>query len=326
VRRRPASIAAAVAVATVLATAAAGCGVGAGEAQEGTATLTVTRDFGAEPILEAIASDPPASETITRFLDREAEVETSYGGNFIDSIEGLANQVRGGRSIDWFFYVNGYWSPVGAGEARLRAGDRVWWDYHDWTDAYRVPAVVGSFPEPLRSGGPDGAPVEIVCFDVEPACDEVAERLAGAGAEAERVEPADAGPPERTLRVLVGSWERVSADPVARLLERGPGQSGVYAAPRRCAGELVLDVLDDRSTSRARLREAGFIAATARDEGEEPTWVISATGPGEVDAAAALLEEETLADHYAIATAGGEAVRLPASADVEADRAEGECR
>jgi hypothetical protein len=324
VRQHSASIAAA--GEDTLVTAAAGCGVGAGEVEEGTATLTVTRDFGAEQILEATASDPPASETVTRFLDREAEIETSYGGNFIDSIEGLANQARAGRSVDWLFYVNGYWSPVGAGEAQVRAGDRVWWDYHDWTEAYRVPAVVGSFPEPLRSGGPDSAPVEIVCFDVEPACDEVAERLDAAGAEAERVEPAAAGPPERTLRVLVGSWEQVSADPVARLLERGPGQSGVYATPRRCAGEVVLDVLDDRSASRGRLRAAGFVAATARDEGEEPTWVVSATGPGDVEAAAALLEEGALADHYAIATAGGEAVRLPASADVEGDRIENGCR
>ena len=53
-----------------------------------------------------------------------------------------------GHSYDWFFYVNGYWSPVGAGEAQVHPGDRIWWDYHDWTEAEHVPAVVGSWPSP----------------------------------------------------------------------------------------------------------------------------------------------------------------------------------
>ncbi|MGI8727292.1 MAG: DUF4430 domain-containing protein, partial [Solirubrobacterales bacterium] len=111
--------------------AAVGCGLGPGEAADGAATLTVTRDFGAEELVEATTTDPTPTETVARFLDREAEIETSFGGNFINSINGIENRAAGSSQQDWFFYVNGYWSPVGAAEAEVRPGDRIWWDYRE---------------------------------------------------------------------------------------------------------------------------------------------------------------------------------------------------
>ena len=83
-----------------------------GRVPEGTATLTVTRDYGTEPMVEASVEDPAESETVLRMLDREADITTRYGGGFVQSIEGVAGEVsrRGGR-FDWFFYVNGIESP-----------------------------------------------------------------------------------------------------------------------------------------------------------------------------------------------------------------------
>ena len=126
-----------------------GCGLGPGESSSGTATLTVTRDYGAEPVLEASESDPAESETVIRFLDREAEITTRYGGGFVQSIDGTSGELDGGRSLDWFFFVNGIESPRGGAEVPIRGGDRIWWDYRDWTAAIRTPAVVGSWPEPF---------------------------------------------------------------------------------------------------------------------------------------------------------------------------------
>ena len=48
-----------VAAAALVAVAAPGCGLGPGESSEGEARLTVTRDYGAERLLEATVSDPP---------------------------------------------------------------------------------------------------------------------------------------------------------------------------------------------------------------------------------------------------------------------------
>ena len=77
----------AAAVAILIAATVAGCGFGPGPSSEGTADLRVTRDFGAELLDQATDTNPAASETVARFLDREGDIETSYGGNFVDSIE-----------------------------------------------------------------------------------------------------------------------------------------------------------------------------------------------------------------------------------------------
>ena len=79
----------AVAMAALACVAIAGCGLGAGESTEGEATLTVTHDYGHEQIAYATESDPAESETVIRFLDRETDVETRYGGGFVQSIDGV---------------------------------------------------------------------------------------------------------------------------------------------------------------------------------------------------------------------------------------------
>ena len=86
-----------------------------------------------------------------RVLDRNAEIETRYGGGFVQSIDGLAAvEEAGAGPSDWFFYVNGVESEIGAADYPLHGGERIWWDYRDWGAAMRVPAVVGSWPEPFR--------------------------------------------------------------------------------------------------------------------------------------------------------------------------------
>lgn len=311
--------------ALIAAVAVAGCGLGPGEGEgEGTATLTVTRDFGAEQLLEADSEDPAATETVVRFLDREAEIETSYGGNFVDAIDGVASRSGGTSREDWFFYVNGYWSPVGAGEAKVRAGDRIWWDYRAWEEAYRVPAVVGSWPEPFVHGF-DGErfATEVVCFAGGRACELVRDRLATEGIDATPLEAGepDAAADRRTLRVLVGPWQEVRRDPSARQLESGPDRSGVYASPRRCRGEWELVVVGPDAQPRAVLDDAAFVGAVARGE-EQPSWIVSATDQAGVGAAAELLDEADLRNRYAVAATDDQPIPLPAAAEsppIEAD-------
>lgn len=124
---------------------AAGCG---GSGTEGEATLWVTRDRGAEVLVEATV---PAGLTAMQALREQADVETSYGGRFVDAIEGVARDA--GERRDWFFFVNGVEADRGAAEYRLRAGDVLWWDYRSWSaGAMREPVVVGAFPQPFLSG------------------------------------------------------------------------------------------------------------------------------------------------------------------------------
>jgi len=123
----------------------AGCG-GSGEG-EGTATLWVTQDRGARVLLEA---EVPAGQTLMRALASEVEIETRYGGRYLQAVAGLEGDLD--RQRDWFWFVNGYEGDRSASEYRLRDGDVAWWDYRAWEREGEARVVVGAFPEPFLHG------------------------------------------------------------------------------------------------------------------------------------------------------------------------------
>jgi hypothetical protein len=92
----------------------------------------------------------PAGLTAMQALDREADVETRYGGRYVQSIDGLEGDL--GSRRDWFYFVNGIEGDRSATEYRLRDGEILWWDYRSWSVRMREPVVVGAFPEPFRHG------------------------------------------------------------------------------------------------------------------------------------------------------------------------------
>jgi hypothetical protein len=293
------------AVAAAFAVAAAGCGLGPGPSTEGVATLTVTRDYGATPMLEATVDDPSESETVVRFLDREAEITTGYGGNFVQSIEGIAGEYRDGRSLDWFFYVDGLWSPVGSAEREVSAGQRIWWDYHDWTDATRVPAVVGSWPEPFaQAAADDPLPVRIECRTAPAPCEAAQDSLAGEGVEAEIGGGGEDGP---ELRLLVGPWRAIRDDPAAGLLDGGPAASGVFAQFRG----VELAALDVEGKPASTYRDGAGLVAAVREGEDPPTWVATGTDAAGVDAAVGVLDSEQLEHRYAALATDTEISSLP---------------
>lgn len=164
------------AVLLALALAACGGGAGAGDAppsgQDGAApagqtgeasagqdgaALWVTRDRGAEVLLTATV---PAGLTVMQALDREAEIETRYGGRYVQAIDGIEGSLS--RQRDWFFFVNGIEPDVGAAEVVLEPGDVAWFDFRSWEQAAEAFVVVGAFPMPFTRGW-EGArrPVEL---------------------------------------------------------------------------------------------------------------------------------------------------------------------
>jgi hypothetical protein len=298
-----------------LATAAAGCGLGAGP--EATDTqLLVSKDFGAEPLVQADHPKTGGSDTVMRLLQRNAEkVGTRYGGGFVQSINGVSGGQRDGRPFDWFFYVNGIQADEGAAAIKVHQGDRVWWDFHDWGATDSVPAVVGSYPEPFLHGI-DGRrlPTRIEC--VEPkseACSAVAGKLTDLGLPAARGGVGNSFV-EDTLRIIVGPWRAVREESTARLLERGPATSGVFALPAADGRSIALLDQDGKVTRRLGAG-TGLIAATrVRDQKEQvsdPVWVVTGTDEAGVAAAADALDEGALAGKFAVAISGGRPVGLP---------------
>lgn len=298
-----------------VALAAGGCGLGPGERSEGEATLLVTRGHGSERVAQASVADPTASETVLRLLDRELEIETRYGGGFVQSIEGLDGGVADGRSVDWFFFVNGVESGRGAAEVEVEGGDRIWWDLRDWTDAMRAPAVVGSFPEPFAQASTEAAerlPVRVECREARALCELVAGRLAEEGVDAAIARPVRASAP--ALRVLVGRWRRLEGYPEAKLLADGPGASGVFA--RVAASGRSLSALDVRASVARELGAGTGLVAAVRYGEAPPSWLVTGPDARGVRAAAGAIEAADLAQRYAVAVLpGGETLPLPLPAE-----------
>jgi hypothetical protein len=288
--------------------ATAGCGLGPG-ADVGEVQLTVTREYGAVPVLHS-SVEAKESDTVMRVLEGEAEIETRYGGGFVHAIDGVAEGQDGGDPFDWFFYVDGVESPIGAADYDLAGSERIWWDYRNWGTTNHIPAVVGSWPAPFSDGiGGRRYPVVVECEGGGAACGEVRAALAREGVKV------TGGEPEQALRILVGPWEQLREDPTARTLEAGPAESGVFAgfdsaSPRESphiehsrglahADELV--ALDEEGDPAENLGpDAGLVAATSR-YGGLPVWVVTGGTAAAVRRAAAALDPKLLRDHYAIA-------------------------
>lgn len=287
----------------------AACGLGPGEVREGDgARLSITRDFGQRELgtaeLDAIAE----RDTAMSLLRSSAEVETEYGGRFVQAIDELEGGGSGGN-LDWFFWVNGAEGSTGAAEQRLAPGDVVQWDYRDWRATMTIPAIVGAFPEPFVHGfGGDRLPIRVECADPEgAACDAVKGSLEAGGAPAPGA-ALGAGGGEELLRVIVGPWSELRELRAAAALAEGPRSSGVFAIP----GLTDIELLDVAGEPSAKLGAgSGLIAATV-PTGLAPTWFVTGVDVAGVEAAARALDAETLRDAFAVAIeADGQVTRLP---------------
>lgn len=218
---------AAVAVALVCAGAllAAGCerrseAQGPPEGQPA-ARLVATADHGAEVLLDERVAP---GQSVMDALRGVTTVDTAYGGGFVNAMLG-----RGSSSsppTDWFFYVNGFESPVGAAASDLRQGDIAWWDHRMWEGMWSVRTVVGAWPEPFVHGA--GGQRPSVAADAP-----LAGALRTAGA---RVVP---GP--QAFRARVGTdaalaardqaWRAIDGDPGARRLPGGIRDGQVVLMP-----------------------------------------------------------------------------------------------
>jgi len=168
----------------------------------------------------------------------------------------------------------------------------------------RVPAVVGSYPEPFLHGYEgERHPVQVRCLGGGPACVLARARLRDAGAEGGN----RSGHP---IRVLVGPWKRVRSDAAVATIERGPADSGVFADFVRAGGAWELQPLNVAGQGSGAPRQAGLVAAT-RDGDNPTTWVVTGSTVTDVTGAARLLDAADLRDRYAVATRGGHPMPLP---------------
>ncbi len=292
--------------------AVGGCGLGAGSTPNEPVSLTVSRDFGATSLVQTPGAKVSGADTVMRVLRRNAKVTTRYGGEFVQSIDGLAGGRRDGRPTDWFIYVNGILADKGAGAIDVHGGDRVWWDHHDWGVTPDIRAVVGSYPEPFVHGV-DGKrlPVRVECVDpVANVCAVVSDKLIALGIPIGRSNISRSAADE-SLRILVGPWKKVRGrDAESDAIDRGPKASGVFA--RFDAVGDTLTVLDAQGRAARTLRAGTGLIAATRSKDRQPVWFVTGTDDAGVGAAARALDEGVLSDRFALAISDDLPVAVPA--------------
>jgi uncharacterized protein DUF4430 len=296
---------------TAAASLLAGCGLGPGDEQEGGAQLRVTRDFGHEELGSVRVDTLREDQTVMRMLRSEFDVDTRFGGRYVQAIDGLEGGGTAGAR-DWFFFVNGIESDTGAAEYELSPGDRIQWDHRSWGAAMRVPAIVGAFPEPFLHGTEgERRPVRVECDEVESdPCRDARQALDDAGVP---TSGSSLGAPgtETVTRLVVARWPEARIVRGAPTLEEGPETSGVFA--RFAEDGRSLELLDQEGEVARTVRpgDGTALVAALRPRAEELLWLVTSLDAEGLAAGVAALDEDRLRDAFAVAVTGDTVEKLP---------------
>jgi hypothetical protein len=304
----------AILAACATALACAGCGFGPKVAAS-PANLRVTGDFGAHTVTDVSvgAAGKQGRQTDLDALERHAKVKTrpsaspADGGPTVTSIDGRPTSTG---SDHWFFYVNGVQPTHSAAAFTVNKGDHLWWDLHDAQAADRVPAVVGSFPEPFLNGlFGRRYPSTIECGPgMKAVCASITQRFTHFHIP---LSPAGVGYGSGTdsLSINVGTWDQVDGEVVAGLIAKGTDASGVYAHFTDAGRRLALEN-EAGHVVRTLGAGAGLVAATTGPS-DVPTWVITGTDHAGVVAAARAMTVSSLAGHFALVVQGAHHYPVP---------------
>jgi hypothetical protein len=279
----------------------------------------VTEGFGEKVLLDETI--PLEGETTAlAALQSVASVETSYGGGFVNAIEGLSSAYGGQHQEkrDWLFYINGISLGSGAGGYSMQPGDTEYWVYRDWSFRQFIPAAVADFPEPFRHGCRGVVYPTTVAYEAgyEKEATLIAESLGELGVKDVAVsELAGLSPEEKASRnlILVGTSK---CPPIVEMNERW-NRLGFY----HHFTEGGLEVFDAAGAPAGDYGAgAGVIASTQNPwnpkgvgVGENVAWMVTGMDETGVRAAVEALVENGDALRYACAVLvnGTEVLRLP---------------
>jgi len=289
--------------------------------QSPSARVVVTRDFGKQLMLSelvAVEENTPAMDALMEV----AEVETAYGGGFVNGINGLCSGYSGSHTSkeDWFFYVNGISSNVGALDYTLYPGDTEHWDFRNWGFHQFVPAIIGDFPEPFLNGCRGVVYPTLVVYQAGWAeeATQIAESLAKLGVADVSVR-SDGGltgsEKEISNLILVGTSDFSLIEELNRPWER----LGFYCHFQD--GSLrVFDAESELAAEYGSGDAAGVVQATQSvwnpkgvGAGENVVWIVSGTDEAGVAAAVTALAGYPADFEYAfsVVIVDGEIVKVP---------------
>ena len=256
----------------------------------GTVSVSITRDFG-RVVLKQGTARPGQGWTAMDATKAVADVQTEYGGGFISGIAGLKSS-SGGVRKDWFYYVNGVLSGVGADQMRVRASDRIWWDYHQWNGGSYAPEAVGAYPAPFSLGYPGGGNTSTIVYGtgMESVAREVGAFLRKNGASLRFSGQAGSFRPGEAPAMVFLSFEEAQRTAWVSAIMKDAGNTGAFVTFD--GGKLVpLDVSGKEAPTGTALTAAIVSTGSGMGDGA-PTWLVLCEGRRGLDQAAGMLLSE----------------------------------
>ncbi|MDD2585875.1 MAG: DUF4430 domain-containing protein [Syntrophomonadaceae bacterium] len=280
-------------------------------------TLFITKDFGVQILVEKQVAINK-NWTIIDLLASVSEIDTKWNGGFINSIDGLESNNGGmsGKRFDWFYYINGICSDVGAAEYDLKAGEVVWWDYHDWKSMGSTnSAVIGCYPEPFVRGyrGKIGATTVMSSADNQSLATDLQKALKVKGVRSVNVKELDNNVLEnrQVPTIVIGTWNEVKQLSWLEKFNNAYRKTGTSVHFTDKGLELL-----DHSGAVAQMidKSAGVIVAAGSGLGDtSPLWMLVGTDQEGLKQVVDILvnKPEEISRLYNAAVVSGKVIRLP---------------
>jgi hypothetical protein len=274
-------------------------------------TLRVSRDFHSPPLIEKRAKC--ANQSVMKLLKECATIGTAFGGEFVQSINGIAAGKGRDAQRAWLYYVNGMIADVGATQYVPKCGDYVVWDLHKCNGAVTVPSLIGCFPQPFASFRKPGATPLLILHDdpsKETAC-MLARSLEQRGCGKAKVQSISGSPLAGDVPcIIVGQWSNIIGNPTINQMYDHRKACGIFAEFDKDG----LQVLSLDRSQRKSLPSAGVILATKRGCSPPlPLWIVSGTDHEQTTKAAEILidEPEKIRGMASAAISGGRIYPVP---------------
>ncbi|KAJ49661.1 hypothetical protein BD780_000535 [Clostridium tetanomorphum] len=281
--------------------------------------LIVTKDFGHNKMFSqnvGLVKDEVGMEVLFRNLD----IQTAYGGGFVNAINGLESKYTffsgaDRKKEDWFYWVNGILAPVGVAEYRPSDGDAIWWDYHEWNTTMFIPAVIGSYPEPFQHGfwGKNPGTVVMYTDEFKDDAEKLKKSLKEKGVKSIDVVKYDSTKIDKPdkYHILLGKWDDLLKNS-KRLKEMNWRNKleGTYVEFKN--GKL--NALDNTGKVIKSYDKAGAIYATSSGMGSTvPVWLVTGTDLENVrNALNVLLEKpEKIKNYFGAVVSNEDIVNVP---------------
>lgn len=276
----------------------------------------VTKNFGRTQ-LSTVHMEGSAGSSLMVVLKAHMDIETAYGGSFINSVNGIASDSGNftNPGSDWFLYINGICCDTGAGDYVISAGDSVWLDFHHWERGPANAAVIGLYPEPFLHGY--RGKVLPVCIMSDEGNQDLAQQLSKSltlrGVKNVTVVGMnnDLLMKRQGPTIVMGEWSALQHLAYLKSLNDAYGKNGMGIHFTQDGVELL-----DYTGKKADFKSGGtgIIAASGEGLGDaSPLWLVSGTDSKGYQQAVKLLLNYSgeLAYFYSAAVCEGQVIHLP---------------